>query len=62
MSTLKISDQELSRLTEKAFALAMDYWSSLEDLPAYPMTSGKETAECFARSWTEEGARPRRPR
>ncbi|HET9535294.1 MAG TPA: pyridoxal-dependent decarboxylase [Mesorhizobium sp.] len=55
MQSLKISSEELSRLTEQAIALALSYWTSVEDLPAYPTTSGEQTAKLFSRSWAEEG-------
>ena len=45
----------MSRLTEQAIALALSYWTSVEDLPAYPTTSGEQTAKLFSRSWAEEG-------
>ncbi len=43
MSELQISNQELSRLSEEAVALVMSQWASVDDRPAYPVTSGKET-------------------
>ncbi|MFK0688877.1 pyridoxal phosphate-dependent decarboxylase family protein [Mesorhizobium sp. IMUNJ 23033] len=55
MRELEISNQELSDLAEEALGLAKSYWSSLEGLPAYPSTSGKQTAELFSQSWPEEG-------
>ena len=55
MNELQISNQELSRLTDEAIGLAKEYWESVEQRPAYPVTSGKQTTELFARPWAEEG-------
>jgi glutamate/tyrosine decarboxylase-like PLP-dependent enzyme len=55
MNKLEISNQDLSRLTEEALGLVMSYWASVEDRPAYPVTSGKETKELFSRQWTDDG-------
>lgn len=55
MSELQISTQELSRLSEEALDLAMSQWASVDDRPAYPVTSGKETKELFSRPWAEDG-------
>jgi aromatic-L-amino-acid decarboxylase len=55
MSELDISPGELSRLIEEVLSLAKSYWASLEERPAYPATSGKQTSELFARPWLEEG-------
>lgn len=55
MNRLQISQQELSRLAEEALALATAYWASVEERPAYPVTSGAETAKRFSRPWSEEG-------
>ena len=55
MSELQISSQELSRLSEEAVALVMSQWASVDDRPAYPVTSGKETNELFSRPWAEDG-------
>lgn len=58
MGALEISNDELSRLADEAIDLAKGYWSSVDELPAYPSTSGKETIELFARPWAEEGRGP----
>src|SRR3954452_24389302 len=55
MREMEISKQELSRLTEDALALVTSYWASVEARPAYPATSGEETAKLFSRQWREEG-------
>ena len=55
MNELQISHQELARLADEAIGLAKDYWASVEQRPAYPVTSGKRTTELFARPWAEEG-------
>ena len=55
MEELQISNQELSRLADEAIGLAKSYWDSVEQRPAYPATSGKQTTELFARPWSEEG-------
>ncbi|MDX8540527.1 MULTISPECIES: pyridoxal-dependent decarboxylase [Mesorhizobium] len=55
MRALEISNQDLSRLADEAMDLARTYWASLDDRPAYPSTSGKETTELFSRPWAEEG-------
>ncbi|RWA60952.1 pyridoxal-dependent decarboxylase [Mesorhizobium sp.] len=55
MRALEISNQDLSRLADEAMDLARSYWASLDDRPAYPSTSGKETTEFFSRPWAEEG-------
>jgi glutamate/tyrosine decarboxylase-like PLP-dependent enzyme len=55
MNELQISNQELSRLADEAIGLAKEYWESVEQRPAYPVTSGKQTMELFARPWAEEG-------
>jgi aromatic-L-amino-acid decarboxylase len=55
MRELEISDQELSGLLETAVDLARDYWASVEERPAYPVTSGEITARLFARPWAEDG-------
>ncbi|RWO94201.1 MAG: aminotransferase class V-fold PLP-dependent enzyme [Mesorhizobium sp.] len=55
MQSLKISSEELSQLTEQALALALNYWASVDQRPAYPTTSGEQTAKLFSRPWAEEG-------
>jgi glutamate/tyrosine decarboxylase-like PLP-dependent enzyme len=55
MNELQTSNQELSRLADEAIGLAKEYWESVEQRPAYPVTSGKQTMELFARPWAEEG-------
>ena len=55
MNELQISNQELSRLADEVIGLAKEYWESVEQRPAYPVTSGKQTTELFARPWAEEG-------
>jgi glutamate/tyrosine decarboxylase-like PLP-dependent enzyme len=55
MHSLNISGEELSRLTDQAMTLALRYWASVDDRPAYPATSGEQTAKLFSRPWLEEG-------
>jgi len=58
MSPLQIADGELSRLVDEAADLAKTYWRSLRDRPAYPLTSGSDTARLFSRSWADAGVGP----
>ncbi len=55
MRELAISDQELSELAALAARLAADYWAGVEARPAYPFTSGADTARLFSRAWADEG-------
>jgi glutamate/tyrosine decarboxylase-like PLP-dependent enzyme len=55
MNELELSNQELSRLAEQTLGLVKTYWASIEERPAYPVTSGKQTTELFSRSWVEDG-------
>jgi aromatic-L-amino-acid/L-tryptophan decarboxylase len=55
MDELQISHQELSRLADEAMGLAKSYWESVEQRPAYPSTSGRQTTEIFSRPWLEDG-------
>ena len=55
MSELEISDQALAQLADEAMGLATAYWSSLDQRPTYPATSGAETTALFARAWAEQG-------
>lgn len=55
MSALNIPDQELSRLVEEAIELAKNYWASVENRRAYPVTSGEQTTKLFSRPWPEAG-------
>ena len=55
MRELDISDQELPALADEALNLAKSYWSRLDGRPAYPATSGEETARLFSRAWAETG-------
>jgi aromatic-L-amino-acid decarboxylase len=55
MNALEISNQQLSRLADEAIDLARTYWASLDERPAFPSTSGKQTTELFSRPWAEEG-------
>lgn len=58
MNALEISNQQLSRLADEAIDLARTYWASLDERPAFPSTSGKQTTELFSRPWAEEGRGP----
>lgn len=55
MRELEISNQDLSDLADDALSLAKSYWTSLEERPAYPSTSAKQTKEFFSRPWPEDG-------
>jgi aromatic-L-amino-acid decarboxylase len=55
MNELEVADHALSWLTEEASRLATSYWASIKERPAYPSTSGTETAKCFVRPWPEQG-------
>ena len=55
MGELDISEHELAQLTDEAAELAKAYWASLDGLPAYPSTSGGQTAALFSRPWAEDG-------
>jgi glutamate/tyrosine decarboxylase-like PLP-dependent enzyme len=55
MRALETSDRELTDLMTKATKLAAEYWSSLEERPSYPSTSGTETTRLFDRPWPDEG-------
>jgi aromatic-L-amino-acid decarboxylase len=55
MRELDIPDQELSALADETLNLAKSYWSRLDGRPAYPATSGEETARLFSRAWAETG-------
>jgi glutamate/tyrosine decarboxylase-like PLP-dependent enzyme len=55
MSSLRISENELARLTQQASALITAYWASVEERPVFPVTSGQETASRFSRPWPEVG-------
>jgi aromatic-L-amino-acid/L-tryptophan decarboxylase len=55
MSELEISDHALSGLIDEASRLARNYWASIGNRPAYPATSGAETARRFSRPWAEDG-------
>ncbi len=55
MKSLQISNEELSRLSERALSFALDYWASVDERPAYPTTNGGQTVELFSRNWSEDG-------
>jgi glutamate/tyrosine decarboxylase-like PLP-dependent enzyme len=55
MNQLELSNQTLASLADEAMGLAKSYWTSLDGRPAFPATSGKQTAELFSRPWPEEG-------
>lgn len=52
---LEIPAAELASLVEAAAQLTAGYWSGLDERPAYPPTSGGETARLFTRPWAEDG-------
>ena len=55
MRALDMSDRELAALMTEATRLAGEYWTSLDERPSYPSTSGAETARLFDRPWMDEG-------
>ena len=55
MSELQISNSGAVAFVGRGVDLVMSQWASVEDRPAYPETSGKETNELFARPWAEDG-------
>ncbi|MBS7702649.1 pyridoxal phosphate-dependent decarboxylase family protein [Chelatococcus asaccharovorans] len=55
MRALETSDRELVALMTEAMRLAGAYWTSLDERPSYPSTSGAETARLFDRPWMDEG-------
>ncbi len=55
MESLQISNEDLSRLSERALSLALDYWASVDERSAYPTTSGGQTVDLFSRGWSEDG-------
>lgn len=54
MSSLRLTQDELSSAMRRAGAIALDYWGSVDERPSYPRTSGAETTALFARPWNEE--------
>ncbi|MES0828452.1 pyridoxal phosphate-dependent decarboxylase family protein [Ruegeria sp. SCP11] len=56
MQSLELSNDELSSLGKIALHLALDYWSSVDQRPAFPSTSARQTLECFSCDWEEDGA------
>jgi aromatic-L-amino-acid/L-tryptophan decarboxylase len=59
MNSLKISHEELSHLTQQAVALALSYRVSVDERPAYPATSGEQTAKLFFTALAGRWARAR---
>jgi aromatic-L-amino-acid/L-tryptophan decarboxylase len=55
MGELQISHQELADLVDEALGLAKAYWATVEQRPAYPATSGADTARLFSGPWHEDG-------
>lgn len=55
MNNLDISGEELTRLADDARQLALEYWASIDQRPAYPQTDGNKTSRLFARDWDEDG-------
>lgn len=54
MQALDITNEELAKLGECVLALALEYWSSLEERPAVPAVSGQRTLELFSGSWPDQ--------
>jgi hypothetical protein len=52
MTRLEFSPDDLS---EKAFSLAKDFWTTLPERGAYHGASGAETTQLFTRAWDEAG-------
>src|SRR5262245_4907491 len=55
MLSLRISDQELSRLTEEAAALALSYWTSIDDRSGFSSDKRRTNRKLFTRPWPERG-------
>jgi len=55
MNPLHISGRDLESLADEAMGLAKDYWAGVNVLPAFPATSGAETAKLFTRGWDDAG-------
>jgi len=55
MRALETSDRELITLMAEVSTFASEYWTSLEERPAYPPTSGAETVQLFDRPWPDAG-------
>jgi glutamate/tyrosine decarboxylase-like PLP-dependent enzyme len=55
MSSLKVSNEELARLTQEAASLVTSYWASVEDRRVFPASNGEEIVRRFSRPWAEEG-------
>jgi aromatic-L-amino-acid decarboxylase len=54
MRALETTEEELAKLGERALALALEYWSSVESRPAVPNVSGQTTQDLFSRPWPDE--------
>ena len=55
MRPLTLDPETLRELTEQAQLRALRYWEAVEERPAYPLTSGDQTAALFGRVWSEAG-------
>ncbi len=57
MSLLEITPQEFRRLADDVVQMCAQFLETLDSRPAYPATSGKETARVFAQPWPDQGLR-----
>ncbi|MBI2677470.1 MAG: aminotransferase class V-fold PLP-dependent enzyme [Candidatus Koribacter versatilis] len=55
MGRLSVSDEEFRALAARTSELAADYLAHLDDVPAFPETSGERTLKLFATGLPEEG-------
>ena len=53
--SLQLSSEEFRRLANEVVRLCADYLETLDSRPAYPHTSGAETARVFSQPWPETG-------
>src|SRR5262245_49948994 len=55
MQSLKISNDELARLTEEVMSLVATYWASVDSRSVYPVMDAQALTKRFSRPWAEKG-------
>jgi glutamate/tyrosine decarboxylase-like PLP-dependent enzyme len=55
MNALTVSEEELRTLMARVGAMAVDYYARLQDVRAYPRTSGAQTREALDEPLTQQG-------
>lgn len=55
MGRLSVSDEQFRALAARTSELAADYLARLDDIPAFPETSGKRTLQLFDETLPEQG-------